>query len=365
ARMPTVAPRPVPRPPVLKPIVPAPEAVRPVAHAEPEAGEPSTQSHSLNPGEVGSAVEDASTNSAELDRLLVDTADEFEVLIPQEHGLVQRFVALFAGVRDRLNRNVAVEADMDSINQIQIQFEGIQQEKAALQSEVTVLNELLSHADQEAEEQGDVLEAQRQIAATAKARADHLAGELAKLSQMHGVSVNWESENKVQAFDPTALPTPSSVGEFFAQLDKLQHVRFSGDRKYAERITDLKLRGLILRDAWRYACELEKYAIAQKKDGGPGNLRAYVAEFTTQITHNEFAPDETKKLKETQKFYQPRMLPVPTSVDPAGKVFMGAHFRLSQDNGKAMRMHVHDATKQDGIVYIGYIGQHLPSSKTS
>ncbi len=44
---------------------------------------------------------------------------------------------------------------------------------------------------------------------------------------------------------------------------------------------------------------------------------------------------------------------------------MGAHFRLSHDNGKAMRMHVYDAVDVDGKIYIGYIGEHLPSRLTT
>jgi hypothetical protein len=91
----------------------------------------------------------------------------------------------------------------------------------------------------------------------------------------------------------------------------------------------------------------------------------YLEQESDQVNKSEFSPDETRNLKANKVYYEKRIFPVPRTVDPSGKVFMGAHFRLTQDNGKAMRMHIHDATAVDGKVYIGYLGPHPPSRRTN
>ncbi|WP_449279752.1 hypothetical protein [Leucobacter sp. GX0328] len=303
-------------------------------------------------------------DEAGLIRLVEGVVDEFELNVPRNGSLLGRLNAMLVGIREKVRSSIRIVAtDQETLTEIQSQFEELQQDRLELQDEVEVLRGVIGLADEEAEVQSDILESQRRIAADEQKRADHLASELARLQQATGGSVAWDVPGaSSKATAPS--PAPTTVDDLFKQISLLNHVVFSGDRKEASRITDLKLRGIILRDVWRFFCELERYASAEAPDKAP-NLREYVDRFTTQIAQGEFAADETKSVKENPKFRAPRTLPVPTSVDPSGRAFMGAHFRLSQDNGKAMRMHVLDATAIDGKVYVGYIGQHLPSRMSS
>lgn len=230
-----------------------------------------------------------------------------------------------------------------------------------LQAEVDELSTLLALADEAyAEAQGDI-QAQRALAEQQRRRADHVASELAKASYA-SADVDWDVP-AADPDDPVNRDAPTTVDEFFAQLEALPAVHFTGNRKSAERIASAKLRSVILADAWTFACELELYA-RQWQEGVRG-LRRYADEKSARITPSSFAHDESNDVKSNTKFSTPRTLPVPLTVDPSGSIFMGAHFRLSQDNGKAMRMHVYDAADVDGRIYIGYIGEHLPSRMTT
>jgi hypothetical protein len=44
---------------------------------------------------------------------------------------------------------------------------------------------------------------------------------------------------------------------------------------------------------------------------------------------------------------------------------MGAHFKITQHGLISPRMHYHDATVVDGLVYVGYLGRHLPTGSSS
>lgn len=327
--------------------------------------------------ETGVCVDDAPTvlpeqvrprpldDEAELVRLVKGVVEEFDLGAPRSGTLLSRFRAVISGIREQVLGSVQTSVDTEALIEIQSQFEDLQQDRSELQSEVEDLRGLLGLADEEAEVQSDILESQRRIAAAEQKRANHLASELARLQHVTGGAVAWDLPSAVSQTETFSdLPSPESVDDLFKHLEQLEHVIFSGDRKEASRITDLKLRGIILRDVWRFCCELERYASAEGEAKAP-SLREYVEKFTTQIAQGEFSADETKSVKENPKYRNPRMLPVPTSVDPSGRVFMGAHFRLSQDNGKAMRMHVYDSSASDGRIYVGYIGQHLPSRMTS
>jgi hypothetical protein len=301
----------------------------------------------------------------EFEQLITKTAEEFRAQVPVKGSPLQRLKALFGDIRERLLSARRVDIDTESLKQIQDQFVALQREKLELQTDVDELSSLLDLADKEAEEQSDIVESQRAIAAREAHRATHLANELARVQLLQGSDVSWETPEVATGAGPMSLPAPTSVDDLFEQMGLLSKVVFTGPRKTAERITDLKLRELILRDVWRFSCELERYALCKETSTGAVNLTGYVESHTTQIAPKEFAAGESKSVQGTAKYRQPRELPVPTTLDSSGKAFMGAHFRLTQDNGKAMRMHLLDATNDDGMVYIGYIGPHLPSRRTS
>jgi hypothetical protein len=53
-------------------------------------------------------------------------------------------------------------------------------------------------------------------------------------------------------------------------------------------------------------------------------------------------------------------LPVPATVEPNACIFMGAHFKIALSATISPRIHYYDDTARTGVVYVGYIGPHLP-----
>lgn len=300
-----------------------------------------------------------------LQSLLNAEAKELALDLPKKSTIWEGFKLLIDHLKASLRATSLKVVDATRFAGLQGQFEALQKDKAEALKEVEEVNELLQFADEEAELQAGVLDEQRDIASREKQRADHLASELAKLQQNRGETVQWEIPEQAAKESLDAKAVPTSVEDLLKQVDALPYVIFTGDTGVAAKITDYKLRSTILRDAWRIAVELNRYADYKEKNGGGLSLFDYVRDHSTKVTQGEFAPRETKALQNDQKYRQARIFPVPAAVDPAEKVFMGAHFRLTQDSGKAVRMHLHDGTDQTGCVYIGYIGAHLRSRRTN
>lgn len=158
---------------------------------------------------------------------------------------------------------------------------------------------------------------------------------------------------------------PDSMHELMAQLHnrEFDSVIFTGDKKEAFSLDDRPNAGLIARVAWEAVTLLQNYATLPQ--GERKSVHAFITGNNTTLPPNKHAPSETSDLRNNPDFSLARYLPVPSSVDPEGKTYMWAHFKLSQAGGKAPRMHYFDATGIDGKIYIGYIGKHLPSRLTN
>ena len=298
---------------------------------------------------------DSATALAAILEVLIHAEALLEIKSTQEREPSDRVEAVFMAALDQS------VGSLTQSNEARREIEQLFARAAKLESEVEELSALLVVSDDAHEEAHGDLQHQRRIAEQQRRRADHMAAELGRVTR-GAEDVRWATPAPV-ADDPINRDAPTTVDALFDQLASLSFVRFTGNRKHSERIGRAKLRSVILADAWTFACELELYA--RQWEQGVQGLSRYAEETSARITPGSFAHDESSDVKSNPKFCAPRTLPVPTAVDPSGEVFMGAHFRLSQDNGKAMRMHVHDAMQTDGRVYIGYIGEHLPSRLTT
>ncbi|MCK7676977.1 ABC transporter C-terminal domain-containing protein [Corynebacterium sp. CCM 9186] len=165
-----------------------------------------------------------------------------------------------------------------------------------------------------------------------------------------------------------AVKTPASMSKIIQYLqdgETFRHVRFTGDSGKATILDERKSARNIVRACWNFIKMLESYGRQYNSPGSVRSLYHYVNDTQRSVPPDRFAADETKAVKNNPKFSGPRMLPVPANVDPSGFVFMAAHGRLANDSGKAPRMHFFDNLQNDGKVYIGYIGEHLPSPMTN
>ncbi|WP_157099326.1 hypothetical protein [Microbispora sp. ATCC PTA-5024] len=75
---------------------------------------------------------------------------------------------------------------------------------------------------------------------------------------------------------------------------------------------------------------------------------------------------ESTSVSNNAKFSEPRTFPVPHEVNPSGKIFMEAHVKLRAVGYPAPRLYFHDDSGgATGKVWIGYLGDHLPNTRTN
>ncbi|MGK5673339.1 hypothetical protein ACSNOB_10935 [Micromonospora sp. URMC 106] len=161
---------------------------------------------------------------------------------------------------------------------------------------------------------------------------------------------------------------PDSFGELLRWLPKLVHVEFTGDPDHAADLDSKDTLGSWASKAWDALLVLQDYATAKADGRWDRDVHGFL-EHTPDGCHEwptrRHARDESEEVRTNPAFWRRRVLPVPTTVDPTGKTFMGAHFKIAQFAMISPRMHYYDDTAQSGRIYVGYIGRHLPTGQTN
>jgi len=98
---------------------------------------------------------------------------------------------------------------------------------------------------------------------------------------------------------------------------------------------------------------------SEKRSGG--------VNFLTWLGHNDSIPPNWISMKESESLenhsahYQKRVFPVDRSVDASGSIYMESHVKIDFDH-PAPRIHFYDASGLEvHKIYVGYIGEHLPT----
>lgn len=58
-----------------------------------------------------------------------------------------------------------------------------------------------------------------------------------------------------------------------------------------------------------------------------------------------------------------RVFPVPPEVEKSGSLYMPAHIKVVKRGWPCPRLHFHDDTAGTGKIYVGYLGEHLPTAR--
>lgn len=159
---------------------------------------------------------------------------------------------------------------------------------------------------------------------------------------------------------------PQDFTDLLGQLAGLDRIRFTGDPSISQSLDE---HGFIswAAKAWTALKAVQDYATCRLDGRWNGDLEAYLTSTPAgcvSFPANRFARDETATLKSSSKLCQPRMLPVPSSVASNEVIFMGAHFKIAQWRTVSPRMHLHDDVTGSGLIYVGYIGPHLPGTRS-
>jgi len=129
------------------------------------------------------------------------------------------------------------------------------------------------------------------------------------------------------------------------------------------------------RKAWDALRTLDAYASARTallssgQDPGPGLSDVLAFARTGQpgslISANIIALAESDTVTTNERLRQARTFRVEPETNPAGRVYFGAHIAIERFKSPAPRLHFLDDTDNTGHVYVGYLGAHLPTSKTN
>jgi len=168
-----------------------------------------------------------------------------------------------------------------------------------------------------------------------------------------------------------APEAPASLVDALHAAESLTHVVI-GETMHEAGLLDLAypgLRRVWAGKAWDALCALDDYARARSSGGFHGGFRDWClvgAAGRRVISAALLAMKESDSVSGREKFAAPRTFPVPPEVDPSGRVFMPAHIKLRKTGTPAPRIHFHDdAGGVTGKIWIGYVGDHLPNTRTN
>jgi hypothetical protein len=74
---------------------------------------------------------------------------------------------------------------------------------------------------------------------------------------------------------------------------------------------------------------------------------------------------ESEAVERSPRLRKLRVFPVPEDIDASGAIFMDAHFKIARKGLISPRIHYHDDASRSGLIYVGYIGKHLPNVHTN
>ncbi|MFI2648554.1 hypothetical protein [Micromonospora fulviviridis] len=184
-----------------------------------------------------------------------------------------------------------------------------------------------------------------------------------RLASMGQAEVAWTAQPS-----EADVSRPDSFGDLLHWLPRLQHVVFTGDPDHAEELDSNDPLGAWASKTWDALLVLQDYAAAKADGRWDRDVHGFL-EHTPDGCHEwptrRHARDESEEVRTNPTFRRRRVLPVPTSVVPAGQTFMGAHFKIVQFAMISPRMHYYDNTAQSGRIYVGHIGRHLPTGQTN
>lgn len=174
-----------------------------------------------------------------------------------------------------------------------------------------------------------------------------------------------------EAYQPveTVQWLPKTFGEILDRLEDLQPaVVFTGDRAKTLDLDIHPQNSTWAQVAWQGLLALHDYVMAKQEGRFDRDFKFWCEsppEDGRAISAGRVARDESSTVSSNKKMARSRTLPVPTSVDPSAKIFMGAHIRLGNSSTIAPRLHFHDGAAKQQVVYVGYIGPHLINTMTS
>jgi hypothetical protein len=167
-----------------------------------------------------------------------------------------------------------------------------------------------------------------------------------------------------------AAQSPVTFAELLERLDEhvLSCVVFTGDQKNALELDDFDPLGTWAAKSWDVLRVLDGYAAARRRGEFSKGVHAYLGH--TPAGRPGYPPgahstQESEAVERSPRLRKLRVFPVPEDIDASGAIFMDAHFKIARKGLISPRIHYHDDASRSGLIYVGYIGKHLPNVHTN
>jgi hypothetical protein len=160
---------------------------------------------------------------------------------------------------------------------------------------------------------------------------------------------------------------PDTFEQLLDTVSTLNDVVFTGSRDATIELDSHDMLGTLAGKAWDLLLVLQDYASTKKDGRCIGSLHEYLHNTPPgcrSYPANQYVPVESDSVRNKPDWHGERVFPVPESIDSHKRVFMESHFRLSAKKSVSPRVYIHDATRKDGKIYVGYIGRHLENTKS-
>ena len=231
-----------------------------------------------------------------------------------------------------------------------------QEEIFRLEDETRAATELIEDAqldEADLRDQIDRLERREQwLRERLRDKGDH-EGAFAQSETMQGLPES--------ARPKTLLEVAHTLGD-----GRLERVVFTGDLAVVADAQSRDMMGNAAQAAWDACCVLEDYARVVGDETFSGSVEHYLKNLPDGCRGVPTKKHATGESVQTMNQYgADRVFPVPTSVDSGGRTTMEAHFKLASAGMASPRLYYLDRVRQDGKVYIGYIGRHLRNTQTN
>ena len=168
---------------------------------------------------------------------------------------------------------------------------------------------------------------------------------------------------------------PADLDDFLTGLKEkgdysfvTEYVSFTHNEKMVRDLSRSDPAGVYAKTVWDAVHTLYDYALAKSEGEDVPSVDAYLTSTMVpgfRLSRKRHASHESDTVCNNARLKRERVFSVPASVDPAGKTFMEAHFKIATGDSVAPRLYYYDNTNEDGKIYVGYIGRHLTNTKTN
>lgn len=342
---------------VAAPSTPSPPAPMQEPDAVPESGGADTTSRTLGADSSGTEGNPEGHNA---DAPVGEQAEVYLALrsLVEEYADGATSLAAVETVRGLLEAGVAAEALSTRL------LAKIDQKSAALDAaavEQAKLRHIIDDLELDAWDTWEQLEAQYSRARIAQDAELKLRAMLAKA----GGDVDWSQLDEAV---PVELSVPENFNSLVEAVAGLSHLVYTGDKDVTASLDDHDAVGRWCGMTWSILLALNDYARFKAEGLEIAGVHAYLESPPAggrTYPPGRHARDESESVKNNPGFSAPRTLDVPLKIDPSGKAFMGAHFRIAKHGLVSPRLHYLDATFIAGKIIVGYIGPHLPNTQTN